>query len=245
MSRTCTHDSDGPVSTLDWLHRTADSAVRDIVAPVKSGARTQLEESALIARVLTGDSGAFYELVRPHERALFVAAWSILRNDAAAEDAAQEAVLKAFLKLQQFRGESSFKTWLIQIAINEALAHRRSEKRRSEESLDAPADEDPEDSIPLDFADWREIPSETLARHELRAALHQALLRLDEKYRAVLVLRDVQGFSIGETSTILGVSKANVKVRLLRARIQMRDQLAPGFDGAWTTGEPYRKVRSW
>jgi RNA polymerase sigma-70 factor (ECF subfamily) len=203
-------------------------------------------DSALIERVLAGDSNAFYDLVRPHERTLYLTAWGILRNEAEAEDAAQDAVLKAFLNLSQFRRESSFKTWLVQIVINESLARRRRASRRGEESFDAPADEDPAaDYIPRDVADWREIPSEALARSELRAALHAALMRLDEKYRSVLILRDIEGFSIEDTSKILGVSQANVKVRLLRARLQMRDQLAPGFDGAWTTGEPYRKVRSW
>jgi len=244
MANCCTPESDGPVGTLDWIHRTAERVVCDIVAPVKAAVQPQQDEQALIARVLAGDNDAFYQLLRPHERAIYVAAWGILRNETDAEDAAQDAVLKAFLNLKQFRAEASFKTWLIQIVIHEALARRRREARRGEESLDAP-DEEREDCIPRDVADWREIPSESLARRELREALQKALLRLDVKYRAVLILRDVHGFSIEETSEILGVSQANVKVRLLRARMQMRDQLAPGFDGAWTTGEPYRKVRSW
>jgi RNA polymerase sigma-70 factor, ECF subfamily len=223
----------------------APEAVCGIVPPMEGAAKPQPKEAALIARVLGGDHEAFYHLIRPHERALYVSAWTILRNEADAEDAAQDAVLKAFLNLKQFRGDSSFKTWLVQIAVNEALARRRREGRRGEEPLDVPSAEEPGDYIPRDVADWREIPSEALARRELRAALGAAVLRLDQKYRSVFVLRDVEGFSIEETSKILGVSVANIKVRLLRARLQLRDQLAPGFDGAWTTGEPYRKVRSW
>lgn len=245
MSRCCTSEPDDPVNTLDWLHRTADRAFEGIVAPMRPASKPQSGESALIDRVLDGERETFYQLVRPHERTLFMTARGILRNDAEAEDAAQDAVLKAFVNLGQFRRESSFKTWLVQIVINEALVRRRRDARRGEESLDAAPSEDDHDYIPRDVADWREIPSEALARRELREALHQALLRLDEKYRAVLVLRDIEGFSIAETAAILGVSPANVKVRLLRARLQMRDELAPGFDGAWTTGEPYRKVRSW
>jgi len=244
MSRCCTPEPDAPAGTLDWLHRTAERAVCGTVIPLTTAPKPQKEDLALVDRVLAGDNDAFYDLVRPHERTLYLSAWGILRNEADAEDAAQDAVLKAFLNLKQFRRESSFKTWLVQIVINEALARRRRANRRGEESLDAPADEDP-DYIPKDVADWREIPSETLARRELRAALQAALMRLDEKYRSVLILRDVEGFNIEETAAILGISQANVKVRLLRARLQMRDQLAPGFDGAWTTGEPYRKVRSW
>jgi RNA polymerase sigma-70 factor, ECF subfamily len=246
MSRRCTPEPDAPAGTLDWLHRTAEAAVCGTFTPLTTAAKPQSEELALIARVLAGDTEAFYDLVRPHERTLYLTAWGILRSEADAEDAAQDAVLKAFLNLKQFRRESSFKTWLVQIVINEALARRRRASRRGEESLDAPADEDPAaDYIPRDAADWREIPSETLARRELREALQAALMRLDEKYRSVLILRDVEGFNIEETAAILGISQANVKVRLLRARLQMRDQLAPGFDGAWTSGEPYRKVRSW
>lgn len=250
MSRCCTPEPDAPGGTLDWLHRTAECAWCDTVSPVKPAAKPQRDQEPrdqeLIARVLAGDTDAFYDLVRPHERTLFMTAWGILRNEGDAEDIAQDAVLKAFLNLKHFRCEATFKTWLVQIVINEALARRRRDARRREESLDAPAEDDPAlDYIPRDVADWREIPSETLARRELRHALAAALQRLDEKYRSVLILRDIEGFSIEETAAILGISQANVKVRLLRARLQMRDQLAPGFDGAWTTGEPYRKVRSW
>lgn len=246
MSHSCSSDPEAPAGTPDVLRHTAERAVRDTVAAMKAAAKPQpCAEGELIERVLAGENEAFYELVRPHERALYTAAWGILRNEGDAEDVAQDAVLKAFLNLKQFRRESSFKTWVVQIVINEALARRRRDSRRGEESLDSPGDDDGPEYIPRDVADWREIPSEALARRELRAALQAALMRLDEKYRAVLILRDIEGFSIEETSRILGVSQANVKVRLLRARLQMRDQLAPGFDGSWTTGEPYRKVRSW
>jgi RNA polymerase sigma-70 factor (ECF subfamily) len=241
MPRDCSTDSAPEPGTLSWLERTAHRVIDRVSATPKP----QLDEVALIERVLAGERDLFYQLIRPYERALFVSAFSILRHEAEAEDAAQDAVLKAFVNLAQFRKEASFKTWLVQIVINEALARRRKAGRRGEESLDGSVEESGEDYIPRDVADWREIPSEALARRELREALHQAMLRLDEKYRAVLLLRDIQGFSIEETSKMLGVSVANVKVRLLRARMQMRDELAPGFDGAWTTGEPYRKVRSW
>ena len=245
MADACNTDSDAPVGTLDAIHRAAERAFCGIVPPVKTGAKPQPDESALIERVRAGERDVFYQLIRPYERTLFVSAFSILKEEAEAEDAAQDAVLKAFLNLAQFRKEASFKTWLVQIVVNEALARRRKAGRRGEESLDAQPEDGADDYIPRDVADWREIPSEALARRELREALHKAMMRLDEKYRAVLLLRDIQGFSIEETSKMLGVSVANVKVRLLRARMQMRDELAPGFDGAWTTGEPYRKVRSW
>jgi RNA polymerase sigma factor (sigma-70 family) len=99
------------------------------------------------------------------------------------------------------------------------------------------------DYIPKDFADWREIPSEALEQRELREALTKALESRPEKYRTVLILRDVQHLSINETAKALGLSEANVKTRLSRARLQMRDALAPGFDGAWSRGRSYEKVR--
>ena len=97
------------------------------------------------------------------------------------------------------------------------------------------------DYIPKDFADWREIPSEALGQRELREALTKALESLPEKYRTVLILRDVQHLSINETAKVLGLTEANVKTRLSRARLQMRDALAPGFDGAWSRGRAYQK----
>ena len=97
-----------------------------------------------------------------------------------------------------------------------------------------------------DYADWRDIPSEELQRKELREALKRALASLDPKYREVLVLRDVQYMSIIESAKVLGITEASVKTRLLRARLQMRDALAPGIDGSWTTGRTeFKKVRPW
>ena len=93
---------------------------------------------------------------------------------------------------------------------------------------------------------WREIPSEALEREQLKQALAKALASLGEKYREVFVLRDVQQLSIAETAKILGITEASVKTRLLRARLMMRDVLAPGFDGAWSAGEKgWKKVRPW
>ncbi len=100
--------------------------------------------------------------------------------------------------------------------------------------------------FPKDFADWREVPSEALQREELKQALRRALAGLAPKYREVLILRDVQHLSTEETAQALGISLGNVKTRLLRARLQMRDALAPGIDGSWSTGQAeYQKVRPW
>ena len=188
----------------------------------------------LIMRVLAGESDLFYELIRPYERGVFLAAASILGNDADAEEAAQEGILKAYKHLARFRQESKFSTWLIQIAINEAKMKLRKDRRHLYESLDRAQQTDDGDYIPTDFADWREIPSQALEQSELRDALKKALRSLPEKYRTVLILRDVQQMSIAETAKVLGISEENVKTRTSRGRLQMRDLLAPGWGGKWT-----------
>jgi len=207
---------------------------------------SEVSEAELIRRVCQGDKEAFYGLVRPYERAVYVAAVSILNNPADAEEVAQEAVLKAFTHLAEFRAEAKFSTWLIQITINESRSRLRKDRRHLYESIDEARTDEEGDYSPKDFADWREIPSETLKRDELRNALKRALASLPLKYREVLILRDIQNLSIEETAEILGISEGNVKTRLLRARLQMRDALAPGIDGSWSAGKPeYKKVRPW
>jgi RNA polymerase sigma-70 factor (ECF subfamily) len=195
--------------------------------------------------VRDGDKEAFYTLVRPYDRAVFFATRSVLANDADAEDAAQEAVFKAFTHINAFRGESKFSTWLIRIAINEARMMLRKQHRQLYESLDEPTADEQGDYWPKDFADWREIPIEAVQLKELREALSKALASLEPKYRQVLVLRDIEHFSIVETAEALGISETNVRTRLHRARLRMRDALAPGFDGAWTLGRDWGKVRPW
>ena len=199
-------------------------------------------EQALIRRVQAGEAEAFYELVRPYERAVFLAAVAIVKNEADAEEVAQEAVLKAFKALGRFRQESKFSTWLIQIAINEAKMKLRKDRRHLYESIEQGQQSDDGEYIPRDFADWREIPSQALERRELRDALMKALESLPEKYRTILVLRDVNHLSITETARVLDLSEANVKTRLSRARLQMRDALAGGFGGLLERGRNTEKA---
>jgi RNA polymerase sigma-70 factor (ECF subfamily) len=203
-------------------------------------------EAELVAMSCTGDRDAFYCLIQPCERGVFTAAMSILNNAADAEEVVQEAVMKALAALPRFRGEAKFSTWLIQITINEARLKRRKDRRHLYDSIDEQQTDDQGDAFPKDFADWREIPSEELHRKELREALKRALDSLAPKYREVLILRDIQHLSIQETAQVLNISEGNVKTRLLRARFQMRDALAPGIDGSWTSGKAeYEKVRPW
>jgi RNA polymerase sigma-70 factor (ECF subfamily) len=210
-------------------------------------ARPQSESEAdLIARVRGGEAQAFYELVRPHERGIYLAALSIVNNNADAEEVVQEAILKAFKAIGSFRAEAKFSTWMIQIAMNEARMKLRKDRRHLYESLDQPKKgEDEGDYVPRDFADWREIPSEALENARLREALKKGLSSLPVKYRQVLILRDIEHLNIAETAGLMGISDAAVKTRLLRARLMMRDALAPGFDGAWKRDRQYEKVRPW
>ena len=186
----------------------------------------------MIRRVRDGEGDLFYELIRPYERRVYSATFAILRNAADAEDAAQEAMLKAFKHIRQFREEARFSTWLIQIAVNEARMRRRKDHAELMEPI-ADRQDESGNYTPRDFADWREIPSETLERKEVREKLAEALALLGDIYRDVFVLRDMQHLSIEETATSLGISTASVKTRLLRARLMLRDLLAPGLGGPW------------
>ena len=199
----------------------------------------QFHEEMLIRRIRDGEHELFYELVRPYERRVYSAALAILRNAADAEDVAQEAVLKALKHIRQFRAESRFSTWLIQITVNEARMRIRKHHAHMIEPI---VDRDEEGNyIPRDVADWREIPSETLERKEVRQMLAEALASLGEKYREVFVLRDMQHLSIEETAKALGISTASVKTRLLRARLMLRDLLAPGLGGSWSSRLSFEK----
>ena len=143
-------------------------------------------------------------------------------------------MLKAFKHIRQFRAEARFSTWLIQITVNEARMRKRKERAHTIEPIVDREDAEG-DYIPREFADWREIPSETLERKEIREKLAEALETLGHIYREVFVLRDMQHLSIEETAKALGISTASVKTRLLRARLMLRDLLAPGLGGAWST----------
>ena len=201
-------------------------------------------EADLISRIKAGDRSLFYELIQPYQRTVYAAAYSVLGNATDAEDAAQEALLKALTHIGQFRAEAKFSTWLVQITLNEARLRIRKDRKGLYSSLDEGSQDEDGNYFPVDYADWREIPSETLQRKELKDALQRALDRLKPIYREVLVLRDVEHLSIAETAAALDITESSVKTRLLRARLMMRDALAPGFDGSWSLGSlTYKKVR--
>ena len=207
--------------------------------------RTQViatDEATLIEQVKSGDAERFLELIHPYERSVYLMAYSVLKNEADAEEASQEAVLKAFQHLGQLRSGASFKSWFLQIAMNEARMRRRKDRKHLYESLDDGI-EDSEDGeiMPRQIADWREIPSEALDRTELRQLLSRALYKLPAQYREAFLLRDVQHLSEKEAAEVLGISVPAVKTRLHRARLQLREELTPVFKKRWSDRLPFLK----
>jgi len=184
-------------------------------------------DGALIARILAGERELFHELVRPYEKNVYLAAYAILQNEHDAEDAAQEAVLKALKNLRNFRAESKFSTWLISIAINEARGRLRHARVLRIESLDTLQQDEEGAPVPAIISDWREVPSQALERKELREMLQAAVASLPTIYRETVLLRDVEELSIAETAAMLGVREGVVKTRLLRARLMLQKILAP------------------
>ena len=184
------------------------------------------DEAQVIACIVRGETHLFHDLIRPYERSVYVMVLSLLQNEADAEDAAQEAFLKAFRNLAKFRSESKFSTWLISIALNEARSKLRQKKARKIESLDSGSQEDGHVS-PAILRDWREVPSEALERMEVRRMIQIAVADLPGIYREIFLLRDVEELSVNESAEALGISIGAVKVRLHRARMMLQQTLAP------------------
>jgi RNA polymerase sigma-70 factor (ECF subfamily) len=193
-------------------------------------------ESEMIAAILAGEIQLYHELIHPYERSVYVAALSYMKNEADAEDVAQESIIQAFRKLSSFRAESKFSTWLISITINEARTRLRRQALVRMESLDELPDEDNPISPAL-LRDWREIPSDVLEREEIRNLIQRAAEQLPDIYREVFLLRDVEEFTIRETAETLSISIVSVKVRLHRARIMLQKQLAPQLRTAGRTAK--------
>src|SRR6202046_1189243 len=184
------------------------------------------DEAQMIASILAGDTQLYHQLIRPYERSVYMMALSYMKNEADAEDVAQEAFLKAFHHLASFRSESKFSTWLVGIALNEARSRLRREGVLRMDSLDDTT-EDGGPVSPAILRDWREVPSEAVERKEIRQMLREAITGLPEKYREVFILRDVEELNIFETAAALRITVGNVKVRLHRARLMLQKQLSP------------------
>jgi len=188
-------------------------------------------EAEYIRRIQAGEKHVFHDLIRPCERAIYFLLLSILRNEADAEDAAQETVIKVYRNLHLFRGESQFRTWVLSIARNEGLGRLRKLANRREDSLDAEIDEKTGDYTPAILTSWREVPTEALARKEVSDLLRLAIADLPENYRNVILLRDIEEMDVRETAGALGISQGAVKVRLHRARALLQKRLAPTLKG--------------
>ena len=186
------------------------------------------EDMSLVHACMEGDAAAFEQLVKRYDTKLFRIAQHITHNREDAQDAVQDAFLKAFRKLAQFKGNSQFSTWLIRIIVNESLMKVR--KRRS--SREVSMDEDfPSEgpSAPYEVADWAPNPEKLYQGSELRNMLRTELQELQPSLRVVFVLRDVEGFSTDQTAEVLELSPAAVKARLWRARLQLRQRLSKYF----------------
>jgi RNA polymerase sigma-70 factor, ECF subfamily len=191
-----------------------------------TGTTEPRDEAQMIAAILAGDTQLYHQLIRPYEHSVYMMALSYMKNEADAEDVAQEAFLKAFHHLASFRSESKFSTWLVGIALNEARSRLRREGLLRMDSLDDTT-EDGGHISPAILRDWREVPSEALERKEIRQMLQEAITGLPEKYREVFILRDVEELNIYETAAALRITVGNVKVRLHRARLMLQKQLSP------------------
>lgn len=184
-------------------------------------------EAELIRRIVAGERELFHELIRPYERMVYLTVFSIAKNEAEAEDGAQEAVINAYRHLSSFRAEAKFSTWLTMIAINEGRKRLRKVKGAAENSIEELEEDKEGDYTPAPLTDWREIPLEALERKELREALRKAIAELPDIYRQVFTLRDLEELNIEETAQALGVNPGIVKVRLHRARIMLQKKLVP------------------
>ena len=181
------------------------------------------DEPALVAAAQAGDVSAFEELVGRYERKIFRLTQNITQNREDAEDSMQEAFLKAYEHLGEFEGNSRFYTWLVRIAVNQALMKLR-KRRPNVVSLDEEIDTG-EETVPRDVQDWGPSPADRYAQSELSGILSSAISDLDPSFRVVFQLRDIEELSTEETAEALSLSVPAVKSRLLRARLKLRQKL--------------------
>ena len=195
---------------------------------IQKKAGEDTSEMALVQAAKKGDLEAFSELVKRYDRNVFRIAQHITHNEEDAQDVVQDAFLKAYQNLEQFQGNSKFYTWLVRIAVNEALMKLR--RRRSDKTVSIDEDvETEEGSMPREVADWGPNPEQLYGQSELSDILKKTIQGLPPGFRTVFVLRDVEGLSTEETAEMLSLSIPAVKSRLLRARLQLRERLARYF----------------
>jgi RNA polymerase sigma-70 factor (ECF subfamily) len=193
-----------------------------------SPAAVSKDDSVLVTEAKAGSYAAFEELVNRYEKKIYRLGLNLTGNPEDAEDVLQEAFLKAFEHLPEFREDARFYTWLVRIAINEGLMKLR--KRRSDKAVpieDAVGEEG--EVVPREFTDWKPNPEQVYAQIEIEAILRNAAGSLPAGLRTAFLLRDVEGFSTEETATLLNLTEGAVKARLFRARLQLREELSKVF----------------
>jgi RNA polymerase sigma-70 factor (ECF subfamily) len=200
-----------------------------------------MTDAELLHQAKAGNLAAFEALVDRYERRVFTLARRVTGQEQDAEDVTQQTFINALEHLADFREEASFSTWILRIATYAALKVLRKRKGLPMISLDDSVAPDPDDDYakvprPEYIADWRAAPDRLAHQHETQRLIDVALAELDDKHRLVFLLRDVEGLSVRETADALRITEANVKVRLLRARLQLRERLTQ------TLGDPRRRV---
>jgi RNA polymerase sigma-70 factor, ECF subfamily len=194
-----------------------------------------IDDLDLVHAAKNGDIAAFEQLVKRYDRKLLRIAQGVTHNREDSQDAVQEAFLKAYQHLAEFREDSRFSTWLIRITVNQSLMKLRKQRTVKEVSLDEDLDTD-ERSLPIEVTDWAPSPEKLYWASELRSILNKTLAELSPLLRTVFVLRDIEGLSIHQTAIVLNQSHAAVKARLWRARLRLRESLNKYFSRPSTSG---------
>jgi RNA polymerase sigma-70 factor (ECF subfamily) len=188
------------------------------------------DDTALVQASRGGDVAAFEQLVKRYDAKLLRIAQNVTQNPEDAEEAVQEAFFKAYQQLEQFRGHATFSTWLVRIALNESFMKLRKRRGILEQSIDSNVLSDGDSTrLPFDVADWAPNPEAQYRATELREILISTLQRLTPALKIVFVLRDIEEYSLSESSEILNLSATAVKTRLSRARLQLREELSKYF----------------
>ena len=186
------------------------------------------DDSVLVTEAKAGSYAAFEELVNRYENKIYRLGLNLTGNPEDAEDVLQEAFLKAFLHLPEFREDARFYTWLVRIAINEGLMKLRKQRADKSVPIEETVSEEGE-TLPREFADWRPDPEEQYKQAEIEQILQKAAQSLSPGFRTVFFLRDVEELSTQETAELLGLTEGAVKARLFRARLQLREELSKVF----------------
>lgn len=189
------------------------------------------EDFDLIQGINSGQVEKFHDLVKRYDQKLYNFSLRMCRDHSDAEDMVQDTFLNVFRYLKDFRYETKFKNWLYKVAASTCIKKRRKSKFAPEKELSLDEFRPSEEAeVPDQVPEWALMPLDKLLNEELAGSINQSILSLPKKYRMVIVLRDIEGFSTAETAQILNLSPANVKVRLHRARLFLRDKLKGYFD---------------